>query len=237
MIGKKKYLTLGVVLVNLLLITPVKAELNYSSYSDKVTLITQYSTGEYSDTNCGIASLKMALDYLGVESESVEKLREAVRPQAGNVYTNEITDYLDANGIPYKIEFIHNSETLVKALDSGILMLCLDMARVNNASYNGHYIIITGKRIEENNTYLEVYDSMYYTKQYYELEKVAYSAQQWWGSFFIFSKENNQEQEAGTVKELTVEQLQEFGKTRDKLTEIINEISVKSEATNKTQKK
>lgn len=187
---KKLVLVLGVVVSNMLISTPLYAKITYTTYSDEIEIVKQENTGRYSDTNCGIASLKVALDYLEVESGSVSSLREAVRPYSGSVWTNEIQDYLDDKDVDYMVKYLKDKNVILDALDDGIVILCLDMAKVSHVSYNGHFIVLTGKIVMDDKAIIESYDSMYSRIQYYDLDSLMESAKSWWQWCFTFSEKD-----------------------------------------------
>lgn len=187
---KLKKSMLGVLVASILLSTPLQAKITYTTYSDEIEIVKQSNTGRYSETNCGIASLKVALNYLGVESGSVSSLREEVRPYSGYVYTNELEDYLKKEDVEYRVQYLRDKNVILNALDEGIVILCLDMNKVSHVNYSGHFIVLTGKIVMSDKVIIEAYDSMYSRVQYYDLDSLMYSAESWWQWCFTFSEKD-----------------------------------------------
>lgn len=154
----------------------------------RFTIVTQENTGRYSSTNCGIASLKMALNFLGEEGDSVADLREQIRPEAGLVYTNEIIDFMQKKEMPYKLKTVKTEDDIIQALNSGITLLCLDIGKVLGLSSSGHFIVGTSVIYDEQTgtKYLRTYDSLSSKVQYYDLAEVTNSAKEWWGWMITF---------------------------------------------------
>lgn len=188
--SKLKKFMAGVLVANMLIATPLCAKITYTTYSDEISIVKQEGTGRYSDTNCGIASLKVALSYLGIESGSVSGLRESVRPYEGYVYTNELQDYLDKKDVNYQVKYLSDKDVILNSLDDGIVLLCLDMDKVSHVGYNGHFIVLTGKIVMDDKVIIESYDSMYSRVQYYDLDSLMKSAESWWQWCFTFSEKD-----------------------------------------------
>lgn len=177
-----------IIVICLLSCTTLLAKVTYVSYKDDVTYTSQLNTGSYSTDNCGIASLKMALDYIGVKTSSVSDLRNQIKPRSGWIYTDELETYMDDRNILYRIEGLDNKEVIKKCLDDGILLMCLDMSRVSAPYSNvtGHFIIVVGYYIDDRGEWLEVYDPTVYNTQYYKLDEVYQSAKDWCGYMYQF---------------------------------------------------
>lgn len=185
---KKKILLMIAIL--LLSCTSLLAKVTYVSYKNEVTHISQYNTGTYSNDNCGIASLKMALGYINVEVGSVAELRTQIKNRSGWIYTDELESYIDSRSVPYEIEWLDNKEVITKCLDDGILLMCLDMSKVSTPYNNitGHFIVVVGYYIDDRGEWLEVYDPALYKTQYYKLDEVYQSANDWCGYTYHFKQ-------------------------------------------------
>lgn len=179
-----------------LFVSTVSAKIVYVSYTDEVSLTTQYNTGRYWRDNCGAASLYMALEYMEYNLGSVEDIRRGIKNQSGWLYTNELEDYLDDNEVDYDVVEIEYEEDIIKAIDKGILIMCLDMSKVSGKDYSGitgHFIAVVGYVYRDEEYLLEVYDPMSRKTKYYELNEVFLSASEWWGYFFLFEKNDGNE--------------------------------------------
>lgn len=165
----------------------------YISHKDEVPFMVQHNTGAYSKDNCGIASLKMALEFMDVKAGTIQQLRNEIKPYPNWIYTDELEEYLDKREVEYDIISIDNKETIIEYLNDGILLMCLDMSKITT-QYNGvtgHFIIVVGYYIDSKGEWLEVYDPMLYKTQCYKLEEVYTSAKSWWEYSFYFTQQKS----------------------------------------------
>lgn len=180
----------GFIGVLLLLVVPLYARTIMISYSDEVKLTSQYNTGIFSDDNCAAASTYMTLDYLGCTPKSVADVRSAIKDGGGWIYTDEIEAYLDKNKVDYQLCYMNSIDSLVEALNKGIVMVCIDASRISNKEYTatGHFVVVVGYKEDANGRYFEVYDPASSKIEYYDAEEVYLSVKYWWGYFFLFEK-------------------------------------------------
>jgi hypothetical protein len=145
---------------------------NYEWYFD------QGNTGIYSNINCGPTCATMAIKWAdSTFSKTPEDARNELDSNGGEWEDTVLNKYLTQSNIPFKKIVLGPSEDstrdiLVNHLDSGrIIVLLLNMSRIriNSSGINtrvdkfygtgtGHYIVVKGYRMLDDEFYFEVYD-------------------------------------------------------------------------------
>lgn len=180
----------------------------------------QAYTGPYSYDNCGPAAVSMVCKWSdSTFSKSVENARAAYRPTGGPWYPDDITFYLRDNNVPNSTFALPttlegNQQVIKRQIDlHQIVIVCLDMnlVRLNsnpNAHadrfYNtqvgvGHFIIVKGYKIIDNNLWYETYDPASITAtytdgilkgqdRYYRSEDIFEATKNWWPKIFLVAK-------------------------------------------------
>jgi hypothetical protein len=183
--------------------------------------IDQFGTGQYSLNNCGPASTTMAGKWsFPAFSKTTADARAAYRPEGGWWYTPDINNYLTDNNIPHSTIGLGSSasstEQIITAkIDEGyIMILCLDMFYIRNETkpdwrvdrfYNapsagwGHFIVVKGYRIIDDQLYFEIYDPYCNGKiysdgalkgkdRYYRNEDIFTATSIWWNYAIVISE-------------------------------------------------
>lgn len=196
---------------------------SYSTERDYEWYLDQGETGEYKYDNCGPTATVMAAKWSDKNfTQTPVDARSAYHSDGGWWYTDDISNYLSDYSIPHTIIELGNNisatEQIIKSkLDNGYLtLLCLDMyyitynnipeERVDKFYYTdapewGHFIIVKGYRIVDDNLFFEVYDPYNFGKKYYDgspkgknryyRSEDIYSASRIWWNYAIFVSEKN----------------------------------------------
>lgn len=133
----------------------------------------QAHTGEYSDGNCGPTSLAMILKWLdGNSAATGESLRNEI-PNDGDWWTTNIFDsYFENKQIDIDDVIYTKPEDITNLIDKNeIVLVCLSMGEIlpvpNPDKTNmgrfykfdgGHFLLIKGYKIIDDELYYEVYD-------------------------------------------------------------------------------
>lgn len=168
--------------------------------------MTQTDTGEFSNINCGPASVIMALKWADRDfDKTVEDARAAYRPEGGWWFTDNIVEYLnDHENTKEFVEFTE-MDPLLESIDAGnIAILCLDASKISEnivneeervglyySPYSGHFIVAKGYKIVDGQIFLETYDpylgEIKYENgvskgrnRYYKAEEVLDAARDWY---------------------------------------------------------
>lgn len=200
----------------------------HSNNQDYEWYLDQGSTGSYSYNNCGPASTTMAAKWSNPSfTKTPEDARAAYRPTGGWWYTNDIDNYLNDNGIPHFIASLSATSSgtqliLTTQLDKGnIAILCLDMYYIRSEAYPikridkfyvansvgwGHFIVVKGYRMVDEQLYFEVYDPYCFNKtysdgtlkgknRYYRLSDIFPATFTWWNYSIIITKKGTSKSE------------------------------------------
>lgn len=192
-----------------------------SNNQDYEWYLDQGNTGPYSYNNCGPASTTMAAKWSDPSfSRTPVDARAAYRPSGGWWYTNDVDTYLNDNGIPHFITNLSATASgtqlaLTSQLDKGyIAILCLDMYYIRPEAFQtkridkfyvanstgwGHFIVVKGYKMVDDQLYFEVYDpycfNMTYTdgtlkgkNRYYRLSDIFAATFTWWNYSVIVTK-------------------------------------------------
>lgn len=180
--------------------------------------IDQGSTGLYSEINCGPTTATMALKWYNKQfSESAEDARNIYRPSGGWWGTGDIVSYLNKYSVNnYTIE-LNNPDSLINELEKGnIIILCLDMYYIRNSTNDawridkfyrtlnkewGHFVILKGYKLVDNQLFFEIYDSyslgaiyndfsLMGRGRYYRFSDIDIATNNWWNYAIIVSKES-----------------------------------------------
>lgn len=91
-----KFRFIPIMLLIILLATPTYAQLTYlrTYYGNNVKFTNQRDTGEYGGVSCLPTSIKMILDYQGIEAESVSDMFHNMEGDSEGVYTGNAIEYL-----------------------------------------------------------------------------------------------------------------------------------------------
>ena len=182
---------------------------NYEWYIDQV------NTGTYSYSNCGPASVTMAIKWANPNfTGTAEGARNTYRSDGGWWYTSDIMNYLTANNTSFST-YTFTPTSLVSLLNSGnIAILCLDMYYVRHLSepawYRidkfyvtenpewGHFIVVKGYKIVDGIIWFEVYDpwslnvtysdgSLKGRDRYYRGEDIILATDVWWKYMIVIN--------------------------------------------------
>jgi len=157
---------------------------SYSFYLD------QFGTGTHQYINCGPTVVTMALRWSdSTFRQSATDARNAVRPEGGWWYTNDIYDYLRKYGVtplyyPLAVNLTRSEyeARIASLIDAGLLaVLCLDMYYVKenpapaertnrfyaaNSKDWGHFILVKGYKVIDGKMWLEIHDPYSIDKKY-----------------------------------------------------------------------
>ena len=179
----------------------------------------QQNTGLYSEDNCGPTTVTMALKWYNKQfSGNAEDARNTYRSSGGWWYTADITNYLKKFSVNHYILELNNSDTLINELEKGnIIILCLDMSYIQESTNDewrvdkfyssryggaGHFIILKGYKLVDNQLFFETYDSyslgaFYEDKslkgkdRYYRFIDIDKATNNWWDYAIIVSKDSS----------------------------------------------
>jgi hypothetical protein len=185
---------------------------NYNWYYD------QKNTGTYAFVNCGPTSVTMALKWAKPDfNKTPEDARNTYRSNGGWWYTNDIINYLDKYSIKNYTINILQIDSIQNQINSGnIAILCLDMYYIRSQEKDkwhidkfyltdkkgwGHFIVIKGYKIVDNEVYYEAYDpnswglkyndgTLKGEDRYYRSEDLDSAVINWWNYAIIVSKSN-----------------------------------------------
>lgn len=141
--------------------------------------IDQSTTGTYAAVNCGPTSVTMASKWSDPNfSKTPLDARNTYRSGGGWWYTDDVDNYLSANGIPHAIIPLGANATgtmqdLVQVLNKNeIVILCIDMNQMRAAGQDayhvdkfysttpdwGHFFVVKGYEVVDGETYFQIYD-------------------------------------------------------------------------------
>ncbi len=193
-------------------------ELHYS-YSNNVNYnwyYDQMNSGSYASVNCGPASVTMAIKWADKNfSKTPEDARNTYRTDGGWWYTNDIINYLNIYSVNNYTIDVDQIDIIRTQLDQGnIVILCLDMYYVRkelkqnwhvDKFYSastlgwGHFIVIKGYEIVDNEILYEAYDpysfgmtyptdSLKGINRYYRSEDLNSAVINWWKYAIIVTR-------------------------------------------------
>jgi hypothetical protein len=185
-------------------------DVSYNWYLD------QMNTGTYSGINCGPTSATMAIKWVNAGfTKTPQDARNTYRSTGGWWYTDDITNYLTSYQVNNTVIQINDIKSLSDELDLGnIAILCLDMyyirKEINPAWHTdkfyktsntgwGHFIVIKGYKVVDNETFYEAYDpysmgikyvndTLKGLNRYYRAEDLSDATSKWWGYAIIISR-------------------------------------------------
>lgn len=191
-----------------------------STISKQISLNTDYDwyidqmhTGYASDSNCGPSCTIMAAKWSDKTfPKSVEDARNTAPNDGGWWYLKNIHQFLVDNSIPCNLLYGVTLEGTIAQLDKGNILIFNintgDITRNQNEKERtgkfydentGHFIILKGYRIVDNQTFFEVYDPYNNDRvysdntekgkdRYYLASEVIYSANNWADKYITISK-------------------------------------------------
>lgn len=177
----------------------------------------QSGTGPHSDVNCGPTTVTMAIKWFDEQfSKTPEDARKFYKSSGGWWGTSNITGYLDKYSVNNSTIELNNADSLIDEIEKGnIIILCLDMFYIRNSTNDrwridkfystrdanwGHFIILKGYKLVNNQLFFEVYDSnsfgaRYFDRsfkgkdRYYRFSDIDRATNIWWDYAIIVSKE------------------------------------------------
>lgn len=187
-----------------------------SNNTDYEWYIDQMNTGTYSGINCGPSSVTMSIKWADETfSKSAEDARNTYRTDGGWWYTNDIVNYLNLHSVNNKTISISNVEVLTNEIVNGnIIILCLDMYYISdeiqddwhinkfyvtNGDGWGHFIVLKGYKVVDDELLFEFYDPYSYGKKYadhsikgkdryYSASDIDQATEIWWDYAIVISK-------------------------------------------------
>jgi len=143
----------------------------------------QGNTGAFSFVNCGPSSVSMAIKWTDETFDRTpEDARNTFRPNGGWWNTNDITSYLDRFNVSNYTTFLYDIDIVKEEIDKGnIAILCLEMYYISPQKKNhwhvdkfysantkewGHFIVVKGYKLVDNQILYEVYDPYNFDKTY-----------------------------------------------------------------------
>jgi len=138
---------------------------------------TQMGTGAASYNNCGPASTQMVIRWHSGREIPVSEIRNLAPRDNGWWYTNDVTNALEAFGIPYAIHPAADAADIQACLKRGhIVILCAEMKWIGYnrqpfygrfyAYDSGHFFVVKGSSSDGH--YLVVYDPNAWSGDYDE---------------------------------------------------------------------
>lgn len=134
--------------------------------------IDQAHTGLHSEANCGPSSVAMAALWADKNTSATpEAARKAYRSSGGWWYSDDINNALDMFNTDYDVVELNDLYDLRAIIDSGAIVIVnnsmgyipkiSDVSEHVNRFYDfdsGHYFIVKGYLLVDDQTYFEVYD-------------------------------------------------------------------------------
>jgi hypothetical protein len=185
---------------------------NYNWYYD------QMYSGTYAAVNCGPTSVTMAIKWAKKDfNKTPEDARNTYRSSGGWWFTNDIINYLNQFSINNYTINIVQIDSIQSHIDLGnIAILCLDMYYVRSQTENkwhvdkfyytnkkgwGHFIVIKGYKVVDDEIFYEAYDPNDYGSKYsngflkgqdryYRSRDLDSAVVNWWNYAIIVSKSN-----------------------------------------------
>ena len=192
----------------------VSNNVDYDWYLD------QYNTGEHSLLNCGPTSVTMAIKWFDQSFTGIpQDARNAYRSGGGWWYTNDIIGYLNDHNVNNRTIALDQFSNLKTEIDEGnIVILCLDMYRVNYSKYPehhinkfyetngegwGHFLVVKGYKEVDGRILYETYDSnsldRYYPggglkgkDRYYSSTDLDAATNTWWDYAIVVDRSETQ---------------------------------------------
>lgn len=164
----------------------------FSNLTNKNILKNQYSTGVYSNENCGPTSVYMLFSWLEYNAGTVEEIRKEIRDSGGWVWTNEIEDYFSNKNIKYSVVSLLTREDLIKNLkENNCILLCVNISKISLGSCfskigkqssggTGHFILATGYYKDDNYDVIEILDPANQEIRYYKADELMNAITCWW---------------------------------------------------------
>lgn len=177
--------------------------------------IDQAGTGTYAGVNCGPTSTTMAIRWANENfAKTPQDARNMYRSEGGWWYTNDVINYLNYYSISNETIQLDNIGLLRDEVDKGnVVILCLDMYYVDAQSedsyhvskfYNastvgwGHFIVIKGYAVVDNQTFFQAYDPYDFGKvyldnspkgkdRYYKASNLDAATNKWWDFAIVVS--------------------------------------------------
>ena len=178
----------------------------------------QMNTGTYSSINCGPTSVTMAIKWVnGSFDKTPLDARNTYRSGGGWWYTDDIINYLNRYSVNNKTINIFDIDSIQRQIDLGnIAILCLDMYYIRSQEKNkwhldkfygtsnkgwGHFIVIKGYKVVDEQVFYEAYDPNSWGAQYndgtakgkdryYRSQDLDSAVINWWNYAIIISKVN-----------------------------------------------
>ena len=172
----------------------------------------------YNNVNCGPTTVTMAIKWYNKQfSESPEDARNTYRSSGGWWYTSDIIAYLNKYSVNNSTIALDSPDSLINELEKGnIIILCLDMFYIlkeRNEQWRidkfyktqnpdwGHFLILKGYKLVDNELFFEVYDSNSFGAtyndrslkgkgRYYRFSDLDKATNIWWDYAIIVSKES-----------------------------------------------
>ena len=191
----------------------ISNNVDYDWYMD------QMGTGKHSQSNCGPTTVTMAIKWCNKQfSESPEDARNTYRPSGGWWWDKDIINYLNKYSVINSTIALDSSDSLINELEKGnIIILNLDMFYIRYESNQpwhidkfykaqdlgwGHFIILKGYKLVDNELFFEVYDAhsfgAYYKNnslkgkdRYYRFSDLDKATNNWWDYAIIVSRESS----------------------------------------------
>jgi len=187
-----------------------------SNNQDYEWYLDQMNTGKYASVNCGPTAVTMAIKWFdsGFDKTPVDA-RNIYRTQGGWWYTDDIINYLSNNTVFNKTISASDFISVKNQIDLGnIVILCVDMyyVRYSEVSKNhldkfytadtkgwGHFIVVKGYKVVDNQLFYEVYDPYSFglkygdgtlkgKDRYYRSGDLANAVSNWWNYAIVVSK-------------------------------------------------
>lgn len=190
----------------------ISNDVSYEWYID------QMNSGTYSSVNCGPSAATMAVKWFNKDFDKTAEDARNIYPSEGGWWSvDDITNYLLKYSVPFRVEQIDNIELLVDEIDKGnIMVVCLDLYHICKAKKDewhidkhddsfgigaGHFIVIKGYKIVDNQILFETYDpwsngktyednSLMGKNRYYKSNEIDLATHNWWDYAIVVTKEN-----------------------------------------------
>lgn len=179
----------------LILSFPAYANVTYKRvyYGNDLKFINQYDTGAYGYSSCLPTSIKMILEYEGVECDDVSKMFSEMNGDSSGVPIPNATKYLDLlPDVSYSVGYIHNKDVFKWYIDQDIpCIIVINPYLINRqkdtvvpvlskrigkdyGSYQDsvHAIAIIGYVENDGKLFLEVLDPLSRGILFYEIDNV-----------------------------------------------------------------
>jgi len=187
----------------------------FSNNVDYDWYMDQMGTGQYSVINCGPTTVTMAIKWYNKQFSKTPEDARNTYTSSGYWNGDHIRSYLNKYSVTNSTIAIDSPDSLINEIENGnIIILLLDMTNIRNErneqwhsdkfykNVRGHFIILKGYKLVDNELFFEVYDpnsfgavyndrSLKGKDRYYRFSDLDKATNNWSNYAVIISKESS----------------------------------------------